>query len=221
MSETLFHILANKNRDIYGYLYSHPNECPYCHKHIIPEFVVDYKTKDESIIYATLLCPNSECDKTFIAEYELFNQTKFYYDKLLQYKIATESFSDEINQISHSFIEIYNQAYFAEQNGLLEICGVGYRKSLEFLIKDYLIFNFPDREENIKKITIANCIKTYVEDVRIKTTASRAIWLGNDHTHYEQKWENKNLNDLKTLIKLTINWIESEILTKKFNESMQ
>src|SRR5690554_2347535 len=118
------------------------------------------------------------------------------------------------------FSQIYNEAYFAEQNNLLEICGVGYRKSLEFLIKDYLITLFPSKEKQIKSNTVSNCINLYVEDTRLKSAASRAIWLGNDHTHYEKKWIDKDLNDLKTLIKLTINWIELEITTKRFNDSM-
>ncbi|WP_410880492.1 hypothetical protein [Myroides sp. DW712] len=219
MKETPFQILV-QNRDIYAYLYNHPSECPYCHKHIIPEFRSDYKTKDNLKIFSTLLCPNSECDQTFVAEYIIYDKAKYYYSRLNQYNVSLESFSEEIESISKQFVSIYNQAYFAEQNGLFEICGVGFRKALEFLIKDYLIFNLPDKGEDIKKSTIANCIKTYIEDARLKSTASRAIWLGNDHTHYEKRWENKDLEDLKTLIKLTVNWIESELLTKKFNESM-
>src|SRR5690554_5943536 len=119
------------------------------------------------------------------------------------------------------FSQIYNAAYFAEQNNLLEICGVGYRKSLEFLIKDYLITLFPDKEELIKKNTISNCINEFVEDVRLKSAASWAIWLENDQTHYEKKWSDKDLKDLITLIKVTMNWIELEIMTKRFNDSMQ
>lgn len=220
MNEQPFRVLSNSNRDVYAYLYGFPNECPYCHKHIIPEFKSDYLEKEQYVIYATLLCSNSECDKPFIAEYSRENQIEFRYENIVKYSVISENFSDEIIHISPKFIEIYNEAYFAEQNNLFEICGVGYRKALEFLIKDYLITLFPDKEISIKKSTISNCIESHVEDSKLKSTAKRAIWLGNDHTHYEKKWESKDLNDLKTLIKLTLNWIESEILTKKFNDSM-
>ena len=78
MSEDqLFQTLANRNREIYAYLFGYPNECPYCHKHIIPEFISDYINKSNDITYATLLCPNKECDKIFIAEYEIFNNIRF------------------------------------------------------------------------------------------------------------------------------------------------
>ncbi len=215
-----FQVLADKNRDIYAYLYTFPNECPYCHKHIIPKFLHDYLEEEQYLIFATLLCPNSECDKPFLAKYTRDNNIEYVFHSILSPTVVEENFSIEIEQVSPSFVMIYNEAYFSEQNNLLEICGVGYRKALEFLIKDYLIQLNPEKKENIIKMTIANCISSYVDDSRLKSTASRAIWLGNDHTHYEKKWENKDLNDLKTLIKLTIKWVESEILTEKFNSEM-
>ncbi|EKT4550762.1 DUF4145 domain-containing protein [Flavobacterium psychrophilum] len=220
MNEQIFRTLANSNREIYGYLIGFPNECPYCHKHIIPEFKSDYLEREQYTIFATLVCPNADCDKPFIAEYARDNQSDYNYKSLVKYSVVRENFSNEIVSTSPKFQEIYNEAFFAEQNNLLEICGVGYRKALEFLLKDYLITLFPKEEATIKKNTISNCIKLHVADTRLKSTANRAIWLGNDHTHYEKKWNDKDLNDMKTLIKLTINWIESEILTKKFNDSM-
>ena len=34
--------------------------------------------------------------------------------------------------------------------------------------------------------------------------------LGDDETHYERRWIDKDLNDLKNLIRLTVNWIANE-----------
>jgi hypothetical protein len=221
MIDQVFKTLVNSNREVYAYLYNLPNECPYCHKHIIPVFISDYLDNNQYYIYTTLLCSNTDCDIPFIARYIREDQIDYMFRDLIKYSVVSEKFSNEIVEISPMFVQIFNEAYFAEQNSLFEICGVGYRKSFEFLIKDYLIFQFPDKEDKIKKGAISNCIKEYVEDSRIKSTANRAIWLGNDHTHYEKKWNDKDLHDLKTLIKLSINWIESEILTKKFNDSMQ
>jgi len=221
MNPQAFQILADDNRNIYAYLYGFPNECPHCHKHIIPKFNSDYLEVEQYAIFATLVCPNVDCGKPFVAEYLRDANTEYEYKKLVKYSVVSEDFSDEITDISPKFKIIYNEAYFAEQNNLFEICGVAYRKALEFLLKDYLIKLFPDKESSIKKSSISKCIDSYVDDSRLKSTSKRAIWLGNDHTHYEKKWDDKNLDDLKTLIKLTINWIESEVLTKKFNDSMQ
>ena len=35
-----------------------------------------------------------------------------------------------------------------------------------------------------------------------------------------RKWEDKDINDLKTLIKLTMNWIESFLLTEHYKKEM-
>ena len=114
----------------------------------------------------------------------------------------------EIHKYSKSFITIYNQASIAETNGLNEICGLGYRKSFEFLIKDYLIRKHPKSEhEKIKELQITPCINQYVTDDQVKLLAYRVLWLGNDHAHYLKKWKGKTLLDLKLLIDLTIKWI--------------
>ena len=91
---------------------------------------------------------------------------------------------------------------------------------MEFLIKDYAIHNKPTEKEKIEKKLLGPCIADYVDDNRIKTVAKRAVWLGNDETHYVRKWEGKNLEDLKKLIELTVHWIEMEYLTKSFETEM-
>ncbi|GAA6336162.1 hypothetical protein I080019B2_09090 [Bacteroides stercoris] len=131
------------------------------------------------------------------------------------------TFSNIISELSPNFCEIYNQAYIAEQTNLMQICGTGYRKSLEFLIKDYLISITPeDQHETIRNKFLNNCIRDNISNINIKTVASRAVWLGNDETHYTRKWEDKDINDLKSIIELTLHWIESEIRTQKLLEDM-
>ncbi|MGO9404241.1 MAG: hypothetical protein ACLPVW_12315 [Terriglobales bacterium] len=122
--------------------------------------------------------------------------------------------SDVIKRVSPDFVAIFEQAEGAEQRGLKLVCGPGYRKALEFLIKDYVIKTDPDQAEQIKKQTLAKCIADHVSSDRIKQIAARAVWLGNDETHYLRKWDGKDLVDLKGLVALTVHWIEMEELTK-------
>lgn len=131
-------------------------------------------------------------------------------------------FSDIINSISPSFVSIYNQAYHGEQMNLDQICGVGYRKALEFLIKDYLISRETDEQtiDNIKKKFLNNCIQENVQNDNIKNVAKRAVWLGNDETHYVRQWADKDVNNLKQLIDLTVRWIENEIETERVLQEM-
>ena len=100
------------------------------------------------------------------------------------------------------------------------MCGVGYRKALEFLIKDYLIRKHPKDEAAIKAKPLGRCIDDDVEDPKTKAVAKRATWLGNDETHYRRLWLDKDLSDLKRLIELVLYWIEAEHLTEEAFQSM-
>jgi hypothetical protein len=106
--------------------------------------------------------------------------------------------------------------------GLLLISGPGYRKALEFLIKDYLtsLQTTDEAKKDIADLPLMAAIKKYVTDKRMLTTAERATWLGNDEAHYVRKWEDKDLQDLKNLIQLTCYWIQSEHLTLAASASM-
>lgn len=198
-----------------------PNTCPFCHKTIIPEISDTYYNRNSQQMEMILHCANSECNSTFIAYYDIINKYRFdFTDKVTIGNLVSRTFNQEIINISPQFSIIYNQAFSAEQQNLHEICGVGYRKALEYLIKDYAIKEHSDKEDNIKKMQLSNVIQTYVNDPKIKSVAKRATWLGNDETHYVRKWEGKDLRDLKMLIELTVHWIEMEILTKSFEDEM-
>lgn len=129
-------------------------------------------------------------------------------------------FSEHVSRISQSFCEMYNQAHNAEEFGWTLVAGPGYRKALEFLIKDYVRLLHTDKADEIAAMPLAACIKEYVKSEHIRETAKRAAWLGNDETHYLRKWTDKDLNDLKGLIDLTRYWIESEELTKAVKQNM-
>jgi hypothetical protein len=196
-----------------------PNKCPFCHRAINPDFRYGHKNGD--ILEVFFVCPHYACEKSFIGYYDIYlNGTCGFREQTTVGNLVGKEFGETIKSISENFIIIYNQAFAAEQQQLTEICGVGFRKALEFLIKDYIINNKPDSKEKVEKKLLGVCISEYVDDERIKTVAKRAIWLGNDETHYIRKWEGKNLEDLKKLIDLTVHWIEMESLTKSFESEM-
>lgn len=188
-------------------------ECPFCHSSIVP----NYLCVDCGTLYAC--CPNDTCKKHFV----LTQDDKGKYIKVAPNSIPqVRNFSEIIISISPEFANIYNQAYHAEQMNLDQICGVGYRKSLEFLIKDYLISKETDEQtiKNIKSKFLNNCIQENVQNEKIKDVAKRAVWLGNDETHYVRKWADKDVSNLKQLIDITIRWIENEIETERVLQEM-
>ncbi len=68
---------------------------------------------------------------------------------------------------------------------------------------------------------LSTCIDKFVTSPEIKICAKRAAWLGNDETHYVRRWVDKDIENLKELILLTVNWIHSSILTQKYEKEMQ
>jgi hypothetical protein len=199
-------------------LEGNPSECPFCHKAITPNFLYGYMNNSELEVF--LACPDNKCKKSFIAYYHEYGGYCKFSGKTTKGELVGRNFSSTIIEISSSFTIIYNQAYAAEQQDLAEICGVGYRKALEFLIKDFAIKNNPDKKDAIENKLLGKCIEEFIDDVRIKSVSKRAVWLGNDETHYVRKWEGKNLIDMKKLIDLTLHWIEMVSLTESFEDEM-
>ncbi|KUP35771.1 hypothetical protein AU385_02765 [Bacillus halotolerans] len=163
-------------------------------------------------------CNKRSCNHLFIS---LLSKSLYSYEVDLSYptRPAKVQFNEDITQTSPLFVDIYNQANAAESSGLNHIAGMGYRKSLEFLIKDYLIKHRGEDEQTIKAAFLGKCIKQYLSE-NIKQVAERASWLGNDETHYHRVWEDRDIQDLKKLINLTVYWISSEIQTERYITEM-
>ncbi len=118
--------------------------------------------------------------------------------------------SDRIKSLSPNFDEAYSQSETAESQQLFQICGVGYRKALEYLVKDYLCHKHPECSEEICSEFLGASIKR-IDDSRIKTLAERSTWIGNDETHYVKKHEDLDVNDMKRFIMALLTYVESEL----------
>lgn len=171
----------------------------------------------------------SFCKKTFISNYfrkSNTSATEYFHFRSFQQdpkQINFREFDSLIKNLSNEFVNIYIQAEQAEKEGLLKICGMAYRKALEFLIKDYLISKLKSNEEKelIKNKFLGKCIEEDIKDPRIKEMAKRANWLGNDETHYIRKYEDKDLEDLKKLIEITIHFISIEKLSENYKNDIK
>lgn len=201
--------------------YPLPDFCPICKKSITPEFILMYfKYNGHQELLCS--CPNTKCKSLFFAIYkECPSDTcEYSLDHFTPFSREEKIFPDEISTLSPDFIEIYNQAYVAEQEKLNLICGVGYRKALEYLIKDFALKQSPEDTEKIKGMPLQQCLKKFITEPTIKDMAERAIWLGNDETHYVRIWRSKDLKDLKNLIELTVHFISITFKVSKYKEEM-
>lgn len=213
-----------------------PDTCPICHFNIDSLYVTGLLPvpKIELATYITIQtifkCPRIDCQQLFIADYiehgvlydgkPTYNFQSFVFEAVSPYRYQTKIFPDSICKISAMFCNIFNQAAEAESLKLTDIAGCGYRKALEFLVKDFLISEDPNNEESIKEMWLMNAIKNKIQDTNIQKCATRATWIGNDETHYLRKWNDRDISDLKRLITLTVNWIENSILTQEYEKEM-
>ena len=139
------------------YLDYFPDECPVCHS--IGEIKRDYAEgymhpstgqyagRFVQVIYR---CPRTTCGSHFIIQYEAYRNDRgngyqeYYFRERTFPRIPKPlKISERVSALSPDFVRISNQANEADTHSLNEITGIGYRKALEFLIKDYCIHKKP------------------------------------------------------------------------------
>lgn len=205
--------------------YETVDKCPICNSSIAPVEKSKFFNSDSKMYFFMFECP--ACNKGFITHYNYTNERKIKnYISYNMLKLVNSypkvpelhQFDENIKKLSSNFCEIFNQAYVAEQMNLNEIAGIGYRKALEFLIKDYCIDKNKEQEEKIKKEPLSQVITNYILSDKIRNLAKASIWIGNDETHYVRKYEDKDIKDLKRFISATVAYITYELIADSAQE---
>jgi hypothetical protein len=192
---------------------SAPDACPICHRGVLPELMTAYRSGYDTF-QAVWRCPRDDCQSLFIATYKRWGSSTWELWGVAPTAPVEPDVPAVVAAVSPDFVLIYGQATTVDQAGLHHVAGAGFRKAVEFLIKDYVKRTHPEDADKIEGMALAGCIEDYVADARVKEVAKRAVWLGNDETHYVRLWEGKTLADLKHLIDLTIHWIAMERQTE-------
>ena len=187
------------------------DSCPICHVGGHPHFeggyvIKNYEATSGVHLFIILYC--TVCKQHFIVKYSGVSGN-FNFEYALPSNPQPLVFDDFINSISPQFNIIYNQAKQAEDLGLNELVGIGYRKSLEYLVKDYLIQVQEEDEQTIKSSLLGTCINK-ITDTKIQTLARGATWLGNDETHYEKRHPDYDITYIKLFIKTLVEFIVGE-----------
>ena len=206
-----------------------PTRCPICNNGIDAIIITAAQREDDTKMCVEVVyrCPIETCSHLFIANYVLTQRSSGIYYKYFgpatRPSIDKKTFEDAIQNISSEFCDIYNQALEAETMGLNKISGSGYRKALEFLVKDFAILRTKNdiEKEQIKKSLLGVVINTYIDHEKIKKNAKRASWLGNDETHYTRIWSDKDIDDLKINIDLVVHYIYMDEISRLYEEEMQ
>ena len=193
--------------------------CPLCHHAVrMKDGILMEKETDGSQWTEVVLLQCNNCSKYFLFKEtkEIRGNSTFVISKKKSpVNFRKTLFSETINLLSTEFVTIFNQADYASKLGLERIAGAGYRKALEFIVKDYAKMISPKNEETIIKSSLGKVIKDHIGSPKLVDVAKRAAWLGNDEVHYLRNWTEKDISDLKALIRLVVYYIDAEELAKK------
>ena len=221
-----------------------PDECPICHAHISAVAFLGVTNDFSAPMWGELViqCTNRACQKLFIAEYRPTQSGQATYERSYPVTPLRPPIPDSVASVSPAFVDIYSQALAAEQQ-FPQLTGMGLRRAIEFLIKDFARTEMPrlleekdptlasaaapereqriaDETEKMLKANLAGVIRDYIDNPQVRFAASRAVWLGNDETHYVRLWTDHDLRDLKTLIRLTTNFLDSVLLAREYARTM-
>lgn len=189
-----------------------PNLCRYCYVRNQPEHLGIYQgTKENQIITVVCIwrCGNRECRRLIVTEHDLVDSNKLPIVKYLNGFPKGPEWPEPIRNLKNAtdstapskFIKTYLQSLQAESEGLDEIAGMGYRKAIEYLVKDWASKLNPEDRDKIHSSWLGKVISSYF-DGDLKEILERATWLGNDQAHYSKLFEEYDITILKDLIDL-------------------
>lgn len=194
-----------------------PDTCPWKNHKFVPKFKVALHSECEDYILVHAIFYCELCLKCFMVIYQFgkSDSGKICSSRILYIIPATTQTTDFSTYIKNEyprFVEVYHQAELAEQKKLNEICGLGYRKSFEILVKDYLIKQHPDDRDTIVDCrSLKRCIDKYLTNENAHTFALASAYLGNDEAHYLKIHTEYGIEELKSNIINFVAYIELEI----------
>lgn len=213
--------------------------CPVCGKTISPKFIYAHfthtskstdlqETVEKSFVNALFECP--DCSNGILAKYNVTYQSgeseyhghgfiirswnTFNLISSFPTPIAQFPYQQIITDVSSRFKKIYTQALQAKLDGKDELVGIGYRKAIEFLIKDYLLYIKHEKSDKIPTMNLGDCIKL-IDNQKIENLAKASTWLGNDETHYVRKHSDKDINDLESFLNALVYYLTYELTVEQ------
>lgn len=216
------HTFRDSKGQIMSVELSIPEQCPFCNRHIAPRFhsvsCMISDSEEQRPIVGYWSC--NGCGEVFAVRYQLlrYNRDKGWFcgiKSLYPPLLSLTPIDERVEKVSPRFVDILHQAEKAKANDLVDLAGMGFRKALEYLIKDYLIHKAPDDEEKIRNMELGNCIANRIENQQLKAVASRASWLGNDFAHYSRKFDEYEISDLRRFIDAVLYWVLMELTTEE------
>lgn len=159
------------------------------------------------------LCP--VCNQYSITIHTSDQQNKILTTVVVYPSANDRIFNELIVTMSPEFVSLYNQSYNAEQLGFKDLSGIGYRSSLEILIKDFALAFELDSKENIAKLNLNRAIeKFFKHEAEFFTSADVVRKIGNNFTHWDKNDEYLDIIVLKEYLEIFIQAILVKLMIK-------
>lgn len=193
----------------FSFSYEKPSICPHCGIGTDASLVnkTHFSANGMMLLIAAAKC--TACGKEFFFTCLHNNDPVAKTVCLYPDKPFTPYVNDTLSKISERFIEMYNQALFSEHGGNLDLAAIGYRASLEILVKDYAINELKEPPQDVEKKSLFSAIGDYLHQSELISTADVIRILGNDHTHYKRKYPQHDFSLLKFYMEIFLKQIEA------------
>ncbi|MDH6534072.1 hypothetical protein M2101_000730 [Parabacteroides sp. PM5-20] len=189
-----------------------PTECVFCHKDIVPEILfasLDYLT-------LSIICKCPKCCKIIVGAYEqpynqygdILKNADYRLKNLSVGNFKKQNFSDIIKKISPLFVDVYNRAIHAETLNMKELLSFGYFKSIDCLLRDYLIYTEKITKEKKQEYSLRELVEAGVNYPSLSDHMKQSKWI--DYDLNRDSFSKSDDEDMKLVIGLLIQWIEME-----------
>ena len=197
-----------------GKKYEKPMTCPRCNYGTDSAVVSHWTHSITEGLLLVVIHRCTSCDYVFYANYLWDGNAEMFKFISIYPSFTSRCFDKYIEELSPRFIKLYNQASKAEFDDNLDLAGCGYRNAMEILIKDYAIKCLEMDSKKVSKMHLYDAIEEYLPNYDYKAVADVVRILGNDTTHYEQKYEEMDFSILKQYLDIFINLIDVQLKMK-------
>src|SRR6266480_7070284 len=139
-----------------------PDVCPRCHRSVHPKETYIALLAERALFQAIYRCTHQSCQEAFVATYKAGGSAGgrpvFVLANTAPIAPRPTAFPSDVATLSPTFVDIHGQVDSAEAAHLSQLVGIGLRKALEFLVKDYAIYKNPSHVDAIRKAPLAKCI---------------------------------------------------------------
>lgn len=171
-----------------------------------------FNTEVSSIKIAVISYRCTHCSKIYTVTYKIdLNNKHAVFSQMFPNKKLV--FEDElIQKISPRFIDMYNQSLTAESNQDFDLAAMGYRASLEILVKDFAINALNEECDTVISKSLCDVIGKYLGSEELVKTADVVRILGNDAAHYMRKYPEHDFNILKQYMQIFIDLVRVKLM---------